>query len=111
MITILNTNTDGTLLGADEAGKLYVGTPAQISHADMTVKTEVAKDGKSFTRTTYLPSGELYGHSEITEAGFNEHNRLIGKTEDECKTLWEAEKAIESHGPGGSVNTIDWQAK
>lgn len=108
---ILNTNEDGTYLGADETGKLYTGTPVTIGHEEMKVETVVAKDGKSFIRTTYLPNGDVYGTSEVTEKGFNEHNRLIGKSETECKELWEAEKAVEAHSAGGSFNTIDWQEK
>lgn len=113
MITTLNTYEDGTLLGADEKGNLYIGTPVAVGHHQLTVETVIADDGKSYERTTSY-GGEVHGFSSVTEEGFNEVNRKIkGLSEEECAALWEAEKAITSHkeATGVAYNTIDWELK
>lgn len=129
-ITILSTNEDGTYLGADEQGNLYRGTVERIGHQQLTVETAVAEDGLSFTRSSRY-GDFVHSQGTVTRAGFG--STYDGKmdpatnepyTEEKIDALWEAEKALDGHGPamvqalvdGDLVNvelkirTIAWEA-
>lgn len=60
-VHLLTLLPDGSAIGADDDGNAYRGTPTEVPYDQMTVTTDVAKDGASFVSTVRLPDGTIHG--------------------------------------------------